>query len=108
MAAAKGTGLVLKSVKSIAVRMCPFEPSVRATREFLEAVNGKKIRNTNSNCEIKVDVRHDGTEPLVDILFVDGERLLFKSAHLTSREMLQKLGSFCAAKDSQAKDTAKK
>ncbi|CAI9600637.1 unnamed protein product [Staurois parvus] len=56
-------------MKSITVRMCPFEPNVRATREFLEVINTKKIRTTNSNCEITVDVRHDKSEPVVDIPF---------------------------------------
>ncbi|XP_072267102.1 large ribosomal subunit protein mL53 [Pyxicephalus adspersus] len=108
MAAAKGAGLVLKSVKSIAVRMCPFEANVKSTREFLEIINSSKIRSTNSNCEISVDVRHDKSEPLVDIQFVDGERLVIKSANVTSKEMMLKLGSLCTAKDNQPKATAKK
>ncbi|XP_077349057.1 large ribosomal subunit protein mL53 [Lithobates pipiens] len=108
MAAASGVGLVLKSVKSIAVRFCPFEPNVRATREFLEAINSKKIRGTNSNCEITVDARHDKSEPLVDVHFVDGERLLIKSGNVTAKEMLLKLGELCSAKDMQTKVSAKK
>ncbi|KAM5156673.1 large ribosomal subunit protein mL53 [Mantella aurantiaca] len=108
MAAAKGAEVVLKSVRSIAVRMCPFESNVVATREFLETINSKKIRSTNNNCEITVDVRHDKSEPLVDVLFVDGERLVINSAHVTSKEMLLKLGALCSAKDMQTKDSAKK
>ncbi|XP_063780064.1 large ribosomal subunit protein mL53 [Pseudophryne corroboree] len=108
MAAAKGTQLVLKSVKAIAVRMCPFESNVRATREFLEAINTKKIRSSNTNCEITVDVRHDKSEPLVDILFVDGERLVFKSSNVTCKEMVSKFSAVCAWKDLQAKDSVKK
>ncbi|XP_018423500.1 PREDICTED: 39S ribosomal protein L53, mitochondrial [Nanorana parkeri] len=109
MAASKGAELVLKSVKTIAVRLCPFESNVKSTREFLEIINSKKIRTTNINCEISVDVRHDKSEPLVDVHFVDGERLLIKSAHVTSKEMLLKLGALCSAKDMiQTKDTAKK
>ncbi|XP_075682196.1 large ribosomal subunit protein mL53 [Rhinoderma darwinii] len=108
MASAKGIDVVLKSVKRISVRMCPFQPSVQSTREFLEAIYSKKIRTTNTNCEINVDVRHDNSEPIVDILFGDGERLVFKSENVTSKEMLMKLSSMCGSKETQAKDSAKK
>ncbi|XP_069816040.1 large ribosomal subunit protein mL53 isoform X1 [Dendropsophus ebraccatus] len=108
MAAAKGIEVVLKSVKNISVRMCPFRHNVQSTREFLEAINTKKIRTTNTNCEIKVDVRHDNSEPVVDILFGDGERLVFKSENITAKEMLLKLSTVCSAKDQQARDSAKK
>ncbi|XP_044151163.1 39S ribosomal protein L53, mitochondrial [Bufo gargarizans] len=108
MAVAKGIDLVLKSVKSINVRMCPFQPEVRSTREFLEAINSKKIRTTNTNCEINADVRHDGSEPVADILFGDGERLIYKSQNVSAKEMLLKLNSICSSKDQQVKDSAKK
>ncbi|KAM4705578.1 large ribosomal subunit protein mL53 [Rhinophrynus dorsalis] len=108
MAASSAAGLVLKSVKTIAVRFCPFESNVRSTREFLEAINTKKVRSTNNNLEVTVDVRHDKSEPLVDILFADGERLVLKSTNVTSKEMLSKLSSKCAAKELQAKENAKK
>ncbi|KAM3927765.1 large ribosomal subunit protein mL53 [Leptodactylus fuscus] len=106
--AAKGIELVLKSVKNINVRMSPFQHNVQSTREFLEAINTKKIRTTNTNCEINVDVRHDNSEPMVDVLFGDGERLVIKSEHVTAKEMLLKLSSMCSSKDQQAKDAAKK
>ncbi|XP_053323967.1 39S ribosomal protein L53, mitochondrial [Spea bombifrons] len=108
MAAPSTAGLVLKSVKSIAVRFCPFESNVRSAREFLEAINSKKVRSTNANCQISVDVRHDKSEPQVDVSFVDGERLLMKTANVTTKEMLSALTSKCASKDRQAKDGAKK
>ncbi|KAG9478568.1 hypothetical protein GDO78_012294 [Eleutherodactylus coqui] len=108
MATAKGIDVVLKSVRSISVRMCPFQHGVQSTREFLAAINTKKIRTTNINCEIKVDVRHDRLEPMVDVRFEDGERLMFKSENVTCREMLQKLSSVCSYKDQQAKDSANK
>lgn len=38
-------------------------------RLFLECVNGKKARASNINCVVKTDVRHDGSEPVVDIMF---------------------------------------
>ncbi|XP_069816041.1 large ribosomal subunit protein mL53 isoform X2 [Dendropsophus ebraccatus] len=87
---------------------CTQVGKVSNNQEFLEAINTKKIRTTNTNCEIKVDVRHDNSEPVVDILFGDGERLVFKSENITAKEMLLKLSTVCSAKDQQARDSAKK
>uniref|UniRef100_A0A8C0GZS5 Large ribosomal subunit protein mL53 n=1 Tax=Chelonoidis abingdonii TaxID=106734 RepID=A0A8C0GZS5_CHEAB len=38
-------------------------------RIFLEHVNSKKARASNINCVVTTDVRHDGSEPVVDIMF---------------------------------------
>lgn len=38
-------------------------------RTFLQAVSSEKVRSTNLNCSVIVDVRHDGSEPCVDVLF---------------------------------------
>ncbi|XP_053569140.1 39S ribosomal protein L53, mitochondrial [Bombina bombina] len=108
MAASSSTGLVLKSVKKVVVRFCPFEVNVRSAREFLESINAKKVRSTNINCEITADVRHDKSEPAVDILFADGERMVMKTANLTTKEMLTALKSKCVSKDLQAKENIKK
>ncbi|KFO71190.1 hypothetical protein N303_14771, partial [Cuculus canorus] len=91
--------VVLRPVKSIVVRFCPFEPNVESTRKFLGCISHKKIQATNKNCEVTADVRHDGSEPLVDVMFADGERLIMKGANLTTIEMLTALGSRCDAKE---------
>lgn len=38
-------------------------------RTFLQAVSSEKVRSTNLNCSVIADVRHDGSEPCVDVLF---------------------------------------
>lgn len=38
-------------------------------RTFLQAVSSDKVRSTNLNCSVIADVRHDGSEPCVDVLF---------------------------------------
>ncbi|NXY67032.1 RM53 protein, partial [Glareola pratincola] len=101
-------GVVLRPVKSIVVRFCPFESNVESTREFLGCISHKKIQATNRNCEVTVDVRHDGSEPLVDVMFADGERLIMKGANLTTVEMLTALGSRCNAKDLKEGQKSKK
>ncbi|NXG11200.1 RM53 protein, partial [Sakesphorus luctuosus] len=98
----------LRPVKSIAVRFCPFEPNVESTRVFLQCIYHKKIQATNRNCEVTADVRHDGSEPLVDVMFADGDRLVMKGANLTAIEMLTALGSRCSAKDLKEEQKSKK
>ncbi|XP_043921705.1 39S ribosomal protein L53, mitochondrial [Protopterus annectens] len=100
MAASKGH-VVLKAVKKITVQFCPFESNAKSTREFLTALGPEKVRSTNSNCEIVTEVKHDRSEPIVDVAFADGERLVMKGAHLTAREMLQAFQTKCSSKESQ-------
>ncbi|XP_044536575.1 39S ribosomal protein L53, mitochondrial [Gracilinanus agilis] len=98
MARAAGTKLGLQAVKRVLVRFCPFENNVEATRKFLQAVSSEKVRASNLNCTVQVDVRHDGSEPCVDVLFGDGDRLILRGAHLTAQEMLAAFGSRVQAK----------
>ncbi|NXN98868.1 RM53 protein, partial [Rhinopomastus cyanomelas] len=98
----------LRPVKSIMVRFCPFETNVESTRQFLGCITHKKIQETNTNCEVTTDVRHDGSEPLVDVMFADGERLIMKGANLTTLEMLTALGSRCNAKEPKEEQKGKK
>ncbi|TKS88243.1 39S ribosomal protein L53, mitochondrial [Collichthys lucidus] len=102
MAASRKATVVLKAVKRIAVHFCPFESNVRSTREFLAMVGSEKVRATNMNCEVVAVVKHDKSEPVVDVTYLDGEKLVLKGANLTSSEMLSAFQSRCTAKDPQA------
>ncbi|KAJ0003354.1 hypothetical protein NQD34_008452 [Periophthalmus magnuspinnatus] len=108
MAASTKSAVVLKAVKKIAVQFCPFESNVRSTREFLAMVSSEKVRATNLNCEVTSVAKHDKSEPVVDITYVDGEKLVMKGARLTSQEMFSAFQSRCIAKDPQGKVTGKK
>uniref|UniRef100_A0A1A7Y2V8 Large ribosomal subunit protein mL53 n=2 Tax=Iconisemion striatum TaxID=60296 RepID=A0A1A7Y2V8_9TELE len=108
MAAPSKATVVLKAVKKIAVQFCPFESNVRSTREFLAVVGSEKTRATNMNCEVVTTVKHDKSEPVVDVTYVDGEQLVMKGAHLTCSEMMSAFQSRCTDKDPQIKDAAKK
>ncbi|XP_051991122.1 39S ribosomal protein L53, mitochondrial [Xyrauchen texanus] len=107
MAASKGA-VVLKMVKKIAIQFCPFESNVRSTRDFLVMVGSEKARSTHLNCEVITEVKHDRSEPMIDIIFMDGERLVMKGSKLTTQEMLSALQTRCIAKDPQAKAGDKK
>ncbi|KPP76506.1 39S ribosomal protein L53, mitochondrial-like [Scleropages formosus] len=99
--------ILLKNIKKIVVQFCPFEPNVRSTREFLAVVGSEKVRSTNLSCVVSADVRHDGSDPQVDVTFTDGEKLLMKGKKLTSFEMLSALQSRCEAKDPHSKEAKK-
>ncbi|XP_057211093.1 39S ribosomal protein L53, mitochondrial [Triplophysa rosa] len=107
MAASRGA-VVLKTVKKIVVQLCPFESNVRSTRDFLVMVGSEKARSSNINCEIITEVKHDRSESVIDITFVDGERLVMKGSKLTTQEMLSALQTRCSAKNPQAKAGDKK
>nr|XP_033785424.1 39S ribosomal protein L53, mitochondrial isoform X1 [Geotrypetes seraphini] len=107
MAASKAK-VLLKAVKNISIRFCPFESNVSTTREFLHAISSETARSSNINCDVTVDVKHDKSEPVIDIIFDDGERLVMKGSHLTSREMLSFFNSRCIAKTKKLEDSTKK
>ncbi|KAM7175267.1 large ribosomal subunit protein mL53 [Macrochelys suwanniensis] len=107
MAVPKAT-VALRHVKSVMVRFCPFQTNVETTRTFLQHVNSKKARASNINCVVTTDVRHDGSEPVVDIMFADGDRLIMKGANLTAAEMLSAFNSRCIAKDLKVEEKTKK
>ncbi|XP_022360324.1 39S ribosomal protein L53, mitochondrial [Lutra lutra] len=90
--------LGLRSVKQVRIQFCPFEKNVESTRTFLQAVSSEKVRSTNLNCSVIADVRHDGSEPCVDVLFGDGHRLIMRGAHLTAQEMLTAFASHIQAR----------
>ncbi|XP_017275035.1 39S ribosomal protein L53, mitochondrial [Kryptolebias marmoratus] len=108
MAAPGKASVVLKTVKKVVVQFCPFESNVRSTREFLALVGSEKARSSNINCEVTCTVKHDKSEPVVDVTYVDGERLVMKGAGLTCREMLSAFQSRCTDKDPQTKGAAAK
>uniref|UniRef100_A0A8D0DQ24 Large ribosomal subunit protein mL53 n=1 Tax=Salvator merianae TaxID=96440 RepID=A0A8D0DQ24_SALMN len=103
----KKSGVVLKHVKSIVVKFCPFEKNVESTREFLQCVYSKKAYASNVNCDVKTDIQHDGSEPVVDVVFADGRKLIMKGANLTVKDMLKAFSSRCEELASQEKDQKK-
>ncbi|XP_053719609.1 39S ribosomal protein L53, mitochondrial [Synchiropus splendidus] len=108
MAASSKSAVILKSVKKIAVQFCPFESNVRSTRDFLAVVGSEKVKSTNMNCEVVTVVKHDKSDPVIDVTFMDGERLVMKGSKLTLAEMMTAFQSRCISKDPQAKAASDK
>uniref|UniRef100_A0A8C6E215 Large ribosomal subunit protein mL53 n=1 Tax=Moschus moschiferus TaxID=68415 RepID=A0A8C6E215_MOSMO len=78
----------LRSVKQVRVQFCSFEKNLGSTRTFHQVMSSEKVRCTNLNCSVIVDVRHNGSEPCV-------ARGL--AAH-TTQEMLTAFASHIQAK----------
>ncbi|XP_034016364.1 39S ribosomal protein L53, mitochondrial [Thalassophryne amazonica] len=108
MAAPKKAGVVLKTVMKMSICFCPFESNARSTREFLYLVGSEKVRMTNTKCEVITTVKHDRSEPVVDVMYQDGERLVMKGAYLTCKEMFSAFQSRCISKDPRVKEEANK
>ncbi|XP_044280128.1 39S ribosomal protein L53, mitochondrial [Varanus komodoensis] len=104
----KKAGVSLKQVKSVLVSFCPFESNVESTRHFLQCLFVKKAYTSNINCNVKTDVKHDGSEPVIDITFADGDRLIMKGANLTANEMLKEFNCRCQAKENMAEQKFEK
>ena len=64
--------LGLCSVKQVRVQFCSFKKNLESTKTFHQAVSSEKVRCTNLNCSVIVEMRHKGSEPCVDVLFGDG------------------------------------
>uniref|UniRef100_A0A8C3X6P6 Large ribosomal subunit protein mL53 n=1 Tax=Catagonus wagneri TaxID=51154 RepID=A0A8C3X6P6_9CETA len=92
---AKGRAFFLPGSSFLGPALTSFPPR----RTFLQAVSSEKVRCTNLNCSVIADVRHDGSEPCVDVLFGDGHRLIMRGAHLTAQEMLTAFASHIQARD---------
>lgn len=86
--------LVLHSVKQVQVQFCSLEKNVESTRTFHQAVSNEKVRCTNLTCSVIVDVRHNGSEPCVDVLFGEGHRLIMRRAHLTAHTAQEMLTAY--------------
>ena len=86
--------LVLHSVKQVQVQFCSLEKNVKSTRTFHQAVSNEKVRCTNLTCSVIVDVRHNGSEPCVDVLFGEGHRLIMRRAHLTAHTAQEMLTAY--------------
>ncbi|KAG2467097.1 ZBT10 protein, partial [Polypterus senegalus] len=87
------------------LQFCPKDVQLM---EFLSLVGSEKTRMTNLNCELTVNIKHDKSEPVIDVTFVDGEKLLMNGANLTSKEMLSAFTSRCTVKESQVMEGTKK
>ncbi|KAK7469935.1 hypothetical protein BaRGS_00036039 [Batillaria attramentaria] len=89
----------LRPVKAMKFSFDPYAGNVRSIREVLFQMHIPRIISTNPNTLLKVDVKSDRSDPVMDVTFADGHKLLMKTANLSTLEILDRLWRFCDAKD---------
>ncbi|XP_012534234.1 39S ribosomal protein L53, mitochondrial [Monomorium pharaonis] len=79
----------LKPVNRIYVRFDPFNVQSKQTRDFLFYISAPKTRATNPQCSLKTEVVSDRSEPTVTFSLQSGEKVVLKTALLTSLNILE-------------------
>ncbi|XP_025092729.1 uncharacterized protein LOC112563172 [Pomacea canaliculata] len=95
----------LRPVKNMKFTFDPCSRNVLSIREVLFHMHLPKITSTNQNVAMKVDVKSDRSEPVMEVSFADGTKVIVKTAYLSTLEILDRLLEFCNAKDKSKDET---
>ncbi|XP_067667833.1 large ribosomal subunit protein mL53-like [Haliotis asinina] len=98
--------LQFRPVKDMKFTFDPYKNNVRSIREVLFQLQSPKLISTNENVNMKLDVKSDRSDPRIDINFSDGQKLIFKTANLTTLEILDRLNQVCMDKDPKKNEVA--
>lgn len=79
----------LKPLTKITVRFDPFHDKTKDTRDFLFYMSSSKIAATNILCNLKTEILCDRSDPVIECDYESKEKLILKSANLTSLELLK-------------------
>ncbi|XP_011697867.1 PREDICTED: 39S ribosomal protein L53, mitochondrial [Wasmannia auropunctata] len=79
----------LKPINRINVHFDPFHDQVKETRDFLFYISAPRIRATNPECLLKTEVVCDRSEPTVTFSLQSGEKIILKTALLSSLNILE-------------------
>ncbi|KYN11318.1 PREDICTED: 39S ribosomal protein L53, mitochondrial [Trachymyrmex cornetzi] len=79
----------LAPLDKIDVRFDPFDRQSRQARDFLFYVSAPKIRATNPQCSLKTEIVCDRSEPTITFSLQSGEKVVLKTALLTSLNILK-------------------
>merc|ERR1711976_293623 len=85
----------LAPVKQIKVTFDPFGPKVKSAREFAFAVTGKRRKKTNPECVVKLEVKNDRTEPIMEVKFNNGKNAVFKTQNLMTMDIIKEFNKLC-------------
>ncbi|XP_014771636.1 uncharacterized protein LOC106870149 [Octopus bimaculoides] len=89
----------LRPVKRIAFTFNPFVGDSTSLRECLFHLNSRKILGTNPKVTMKVDVKSNLCDPVMEINFNDDTITLYKTNNLTSLEIIDNLLQYLNSKD---------
>ncbi|XP_064597632.1 uncharacterized protein LOC135464076 [Liolophura sinensis] len=97
--------LTLKGVKKMTFRFDPYHPKVFSIRELLFITNSPRILETNLNCDVKVDVKSDRSEPVFDVEFIDDSKAVFKTENLLIEDIMTRFHRLCEEKCPEQDDS---
>lgn len=93
--------LHLRPFKRVIIKFDPFHSNVVSIREFLYNISSLRVRQTNPDCAVKTEVVCDRSDPAVELTLRDGKRVIIRTSHLTSLEVLQTMDKVATANDVQ-------
>lgn len=89
----------LRPVKKIQFTFDPYMKNVTSIRDVASTLHKPDILETNLSTILKFDIKSDRTEPRMDVVFNDGEKLVFKTSNLSQLEILDYLFEYVEDKD---------
>ncbi|XP_075680202.1 uncharacterized protein LOC113798775 [Dermatophagoides pteronyssinus] len=81
--------LQLKPFKRIHFKFDPFHSQVVSIREFLQHLDRRQVHKTNPKCLIRTEIVCDQQEPTITAHLENGKKIHFKTANLTTIELLE-------------------
>lgn len=87
----------LKPAKKISIQFDPFGDNSRNLREFVYVMNRRLIRETNTDCRIRTEILSDNSEPLVEVILENNDRLVMKCSNLNSLDMIQLFNKYVSS-----------
>ncbi|XP_050447362.1 uncharacterized protein LOC126849505 [Cataglyphis hispanica] len=79
----------LTPVKRIDFRFDPFHKQVKQTRDFQFYISAPRVCATNPYCLMKTEIVCDRSEPTITFNLQSGEKVILKTAFLTSLNILE-------------------
>ncbi|KAL8580167.1 hypothetical protein ACOMHN_059140 [Nucella lapillus] len=89
----------LRSVKSMKFTFDPYMSNVRSIRDVVFQMHIPQVVSSNPNTQLKVDVKSNGADPVIDVTFVDGHQLVVRTANLSTVQVLDHLWEMADSRD---------
>jgi len=84
----------MKPVKRVHYTFDPFHPRVDSIRHVIRHFSCERIQKSNPKCFFKTEVVCNRSEPTIKIELDEGNSLLFKTAHLSTEEIVTMINDY--------------
>lgn len=92
-------GATLKMVKQINVAFDPFTNASTVAREFIRRVAAPKLLKDNPKFVLNTTVKTDGTDPHIEVIFLDKEKTVIEAKNVEFDEMYSSFIKMCKEKE---------